>query len=57
MQQNVYIKILKNYIKYTQNQKNQDKPYYGTEMSVHYKMGGELMSQHIKEIAGALTEC
>lgn len=37
--------------------KTQDKRHYVTEMIVQSKMGGELMSQHIKEIAGMSTEC
>lgn len=49
------IKILKMTIKYTDDLKSQDKQHYVTEMSVHYKMGGELMSQHIKQIAECCT--
>lgn len=41
---------------YTKDLKTQDKWHYVTEMIVHYKIGGELMSQHIKEIAGMSTE-
>jgi len=52
-------KILKMAIKYTLDLKSQDKRHYVTEMSVRFKMEGELMSQHIKEIAGngMSTEC